>query len=121
MLYAMSPLTSIARVSVCLQGLQPCFPSYAVSPNDPCFGYVHVYVHEHVHVVWWQLSPRFLSYLFRYKYLANSSFCGRLHQMKVEAGVSNALPILLLTVSSDGDPERATLFPPSEIELDARL
>ena len=23
------PLTNIARVSVCLQGLQPCFPSYA--------------------------------------------------------------------------------------------
>ncbi|MEN9846169.1 MAG: Winged helix-turn helix [Pseudomonadota bacterium] len=40
----MSPPTSIALVSVCLQGLQPCFPSYAFSPHDACFGYVHVYV-----------------------------------------------------------------------------
>jgi hypothetical protein len=40
--YAMSPPTSIALVSVCLQGLQPCFPSYAFSPHDACLGYVHV-------------------------------------------------------------------------------
>jgi hypothetical protein len=46
----MSPPTSIALVSVCLQGLQPCLPSYASSSHDTCFGYVHVYVHEHVHV-----------------------------------------------------------------------
>jgi hypothetical protein len=38
--------TFIGPESSCLQGLVPCFPSYASTNDDSSFGYV--YVHEHV-------------------------------------------------------------------------